>query len=338
MKRLFLVGLSLVTPLAVMADTTVFSDDFTGASTVQSATPGAGSANSADYEVFIQGAAPGAGGSVYSIAANNLIFGTPTTAGALGEVTARFGGSPVALATIGDHINLTLTFVPEANVLLSGMNANSSLTIGLFNSGGVNLNQGVNLGGTQIIGGSQTYLGYVSRLFLNGNASGYNRNTQAIGTSTTSQNQDLLFNNASSSAAFNNPGGTAFTATSGGSTGFTTGLTQGSAYTFSYTITLSAANAVLVNEQLYAGAGTGGTQLINFSGTSTSGAFLGSTFDAFAFGYRANNAPGGAVTPSVDVTQITVSDLIQSIPEPASVAILGFAALGLGMGYRRLRR
>lgn len=335
MKRLFLVALSLATPLAVVADTPVFSDDFTGASTIQSATPGAGTASSADYEVFVQGAAPGASGSVYSIAANNLIFGTPTTAGALGEVTARFGGSPVALATVGDHINLTLTFVPEANVLLSGMNANSSINIGLFNSGGVNLNQGVRLDGTQITGGSQTYLGYVGRLFLNGNASGFNRNTQAIGTSTTAQNQDLLFNNASSSAAFNNPGGTSFTGTSGGSTGFTTGLTQGSTYTYSLTISLTAANAVQVNEKLF---DSSMNQLINFSGTSTSGAFLGSTFDAFSFGYRANNAPNPGVTPSVDITQISVSDLIQPIPEPASVAILGFAALGLGLGYRRLRR
>jgi hypothetical protein len=333
MKRLSLIAFALATPLAVLADTTVFSDNFTGASTVQSAAPGAPTASSTDYEVFIQGAAPGASGSVYSIAANNLIFGTPTTAGALGEVAARF--PTVALANIGDHVNLTLTFVDTASVLIAGMNANSSVNIGLFNSGGVNLNQGVRLDGTQITGGSQTYLGYAGRLFLNGNASGFNRNTQAIGTSTTSQNQDLLFNNASSSAAFNSPTGTGFTSTSGGTTGFTTGLTAGSTYTFSYTITLTAANAVQVNNQLFAGSTATGTPLINFTGTSTSGAFLGSTFDSLGFGYRANNAPGGAITPSLDIIQI---DVLTNVPEPSILAISGLGILALGAVRRGKRK
>jgi len=332
MKRLFLVALSLATPVAVIADTTVFSDDFSGGSTIQSATPGAGTATSADYENFNQGIAP----VNYSIAPGALHFETRPTSSALGEVEARFGGGPVTLATVGDYVTLSLTFVDTANVLTTGANANSSINIGLFNSGGVNLNQGLQLDGAQVTGGSQTYLGYVSRLFFNGNASGYNRNTQNIGSSTTSQNQDLLFNNASSSAAFNSPGGANFTGTSGSPTGFNSGLVQGSTYTYNLTISLTAANAVLVNEQLYTGAGTGGTQLINFSGTSTGGAFLGSTFDALAFGFRYTSST--SLAGSLDISQITVSDLIQPIPEPTSVAILGFAALGVGLGYRRLRR
>ena len=328
MKRLFLVALSLATPFAVMAQTTVFSDNFTGASTIQSATPGAGTASSADYEVFTAGGAPAG----YNLAANDLTLASPVTGSALAEVAARFGGTPVALATVGDYVTLSFVFADTANVLLAGQNANASINIGLFNSGGVNLNQGLQLNAGTTTGGSQTYLGYVGRMMLNGNASGYNRNTQGAN-GTTSQNQDLLFNNASSSGAFNSPTGANYTGASGGSTGFTSGLTQGASYTYSLTITLTAANAVLVNEKLF---DSGNNQLINFSGTSTSGAYLGSTFDAFAVGFRYAAAAGTGGT--LDINQITVQNFIQQVPEPSSMAILGLAALGLSMGYRRFRR
>jgi hypothetical protein len=329
MKRISLVVLTLVAPLVVTAQTIVFSDNFTGSSTIQSATPGAGTASSADYQVYAQGAAPAG----YTIGSSALHFQSTVTGSTLTELAARFGGSPVTLANIGDSINLTLTFVDTANVLVTGGNANSSINIGLFNSGGVNLNQGVRLDGTQVTGGSQTYQGYVSRLMLNGNASGYNRNTQAIGSSTTAQNQDLLFNNASSSGAFNNPVGANFTGSSGGSTGFTTGMTEGATYTLSYTITLSAANAVLVNNSLFDGADTSGTQLMNYSGTSTGGGYLGSTFDTLAFGFRYANsaAEGGAL----DISKIVVTATI--VPEPNSAALL-CGGIGLLALVRRFRR
>jgi hypothetical protein len=323
MKRLSLIALALATPLAVMADTTVFSDNFTGASTIQSATPGTPTANSADYEVFTSVGSPAG----YSLGANALHFASAASSSALAEVSARFAASPVTLMTVGDYINLTLTFVDTANVLVSGLNLNSSINIGLFNSSGVNLNQGVRLDGTTVTGGSQNYVGYVSRLFLNGNASGYNRKAQA--SSGTAQNQDLLFNNASGSAAFNNPVGTSFTGTSGGTTGFTTGLVQGNTYTYSYNISLTAANAVLVNEQIFNGSTATGTPLINFSGTSTSGNFVGSTFDSLSFGFRYTAA--GATGGALDINQITVTS---NVPEPSFFALSGLGILALGFARR----
>ena len=328
MKYSIAIALALTAPLAAMSQV-VFSDNFTGASTLQSAAPGAGTASAADYEIFTQNAAP----TGQTIGANDLHFGTASSTGAIGEMEARFGGSATTLSTVGDSINLTLTFVDTLNVLLAGQNVNSSLNIGLFNSGGVNLNQGTLLGTGSVTGGSQTYQGYASRLFLNGNASSFNRATQTSD-GTTSRNQDLLFNNASGSAAFGAPNGTATTGTFGTTTGFTSGLTQGNTYTISYTISLTAANAVKVEDKLFAGSTATGTALQDSGGTSTSGAFLGASFDALGFGYRMNNAPGAAQAASVDVTGITVTLIPASVPEPTTLAL---SAIG-GRGVLAVRR
>lgn len=333
MKYSIAIALALTTPLAAMAQTTVFSDNFTGASTVQSATPGAGTANSADYEVFGSTAATSQG-----IAANDLSFTSASGGSVLTEVDARFGGSPVTLATIGDSINLQLTFVDTANVMIAGQNSNASLNIGLFNSGGVNLNQGQLLatGGSTTGGGSQTYQGYVSRLFMNGNASSYNRATQTLD-GTTSRNQDLLFNNASGTAAFGAPNGTTTTATFGTTTplGNNVGLTAGNTYTISYTISLTAANAVKVEDKLFTGSGTTGTLLQDNGGTSTSTSFLGASFDSLGFGWRYTSAT--AATGTLDINNIIVTDdLAAPVPEPTTLALSAIGGLGL-LAVRRFK-
>ena len=300
----------------------VFSDNFSGASTIQSAAPGTPTASATDYEVFTSGGAPAG----YTIGSGTLHFGTPVTASTFAEVQARF--PTVNLGNIGDSINLTLTFVDTANVLgIATGNANSSLNIGLFNSGGVAPNQGARLDSTTLVagGGSQTWQGYVGRVFLNGNASSFNRKTQTLN-GTSSQNQDLLFNGASGSSSFNSPSGTTTTGTSGTTGGWNTGLTQSSAYTFSYTITLTAANAVLINDQVFAGSTATGTPLWNQSGTSTSGNFLGSTFDGLGFGFRYNDT--AALGGSLDISGITVT--YNAVPEPSILALSGLGLLTLG--------
>jgi hypothetical protein len=332
MKYSIAIALALTAPLAAMAQTTVFSDNFTGASTLQSATPGTGTTNSADYEVFTSVVAP----SGNTIAANNLNFGTTSTKSGLGEVEAQFGGSPVTLATIGDSITLDVTFVDSGNVLIAGQNSNASLNIGLFNSGGVHLNQGVQLDGTQITGGSQTWQGYASRLFLNGNANSYNRASQTIGASTTSQNQDLIFNNASSSASYVSPVGTTTTSTFGTTTplGNNVGLVQGNTYTISYTIALTAANAVKVTDELFNGSTATGTALQDNGGTSTGTAFLGSSFDSLAFGYRYASAT--AATAGLDINDINVTFTPAPAPEPTTLALSAIGGLGL-LAVRRFK-
>ena len=327
MKRLSLIALALATPLAVMAQTTVFSDNFTGGSTIQSASPGAPTSTSTAYEVWTSSGAPAG----YNIAANDLTFSSISGGSQLAEIEAQF--PTVSLANIGDNVTLTLTFVDTANVLLTAMNANASLNVGLFNSGGVSPNHGaqLNLSGTTITGGSQGWAGYVGRLMVNGNSSAYNRSGQSVGTSTTSQNQDLIFNNASSTAAYNNPTGANSTGNVGTSAPFP-GLTQSSTYTLSYTLTLTAANAITITNQLYSGSTASGTALYNMKGVETGSSFLGSTFDGLGFGYRYTSAT--AAISTLDISQITI---LTNVPEPSVFVLSGFGILALGM-VRRLKR
>jgi hypothetical protein len=321
-----LAACALSLPLAGVAQTTVFSDNFTGASTIQSATPGVGTASSADYEVFTQSSLPGAGASVVSIAANNLIFGTTNSTAVLGEVAANFTAAPVTLATVGDYINLTVTFVDTANVLILGQNGNASLNVGLFNTGGVNLNQGTRLDTGTTSGGSQNWQGYVNRLFLNGNSSTFNRKPQTPN-GTTSQNQDLLFNNASSTAAFNNPSGTGATSAVVVSPGTTGGLTAGNTYTLNYSITYLGGTGVRMTNALYNGSTPTGSPLFDMAGTETNTSFTTASFDGLAFGYRQNNTT--ALTASLDISQITITDQIAPVPEPTILAVSAFGGLGM---------
>ena len=84
-----------------MAQTTVFSDNFTGGSTIQSATPGAGTASSADYEVFSSAIGAPAG---YSINPNALLFASPATGSTLAEVMARFGSPEIGRASCRERV------------------------------------------------------------------------------------------------------------------------------------------------------------------------------------------------------------------------------------------
>jgi len=121
-------ALLIAIPRLVSAQTTVFSDNM-ATSTVNQA-PVAPTATSTSYE-FLSGLAGGAS----TISPGALHLELPSTTSVLGEAQARFSSSPVALATAGDFINLTVTFLNTSNIMLAGNN-NSSLVLGLYNSGG----------------------------------------------------------------------------------------------------------------------------------------------------------------------------------------------------------
>ena len=322
MRIRYFLGLAVVAlPLVSFGDT-IFSDTF-GTSGLNTAA-GAPTSSATTYETWTQGA-PG----TLSIGSGDLHFATASTVSVLGEFQAQFPST--TLVNVGDFVNLTLTFTDTANVLVAGLNANSTLNVGLFNSGGVAPNAGPgNLSAAGTTGGSQNWVGYAGRMFLNGNATIYNRKAQ--GTSGTSQNQDLLFNNASSTAAFNAPNGTTLT-TAGGTGNSSAGLTAASTYTLSYTITLSAAGTETINSELFNGTTPTGTPIFNTTGSATGANNLTQTIDGLAFGFRQNNSIAAtAETSSVDISTLTVN--IETTPEPTTMALAGLGAAGLLLARR----
>jgi PEP-CTERM motif len=331
MQIRYLLGLAIVAmPLASFGDT-IFSDTF-GTSGLNTAA-GTPTSSATTYETWTQGA-PG----TLSIATGDFHFQTSSTVSVLGELQAQFPST--TLVNVGDFVQLDITFNNTANVLVAGQNANATLNVGLFNSGGVAPNTGAgNLSTAGTTGGAQNWVGYAGRMFLNGNATIYNRKAQTVGTSTSSQNQDLLFNNASSSAAFNSPNGTTIT-TAGGTGNSAAGLTAGavgassaSVYTLDYKITLSAAGTETITSELFNGTTPTGTPIFNTTGSATGANNLSSTFDSLAFGFRQNNSIAGtSESSSLDISALTVN--IETTPEPTTMALAGLGAAGMLLARR----
>ena len=321
MKRLSLIALAFAAPLAVMADT-VFSDTFGSGSTLNG-TPTAPTATTAAYQNWTQGATPAG----YTIASGALHFAARNTASVFSEVQAQFASTPVTLATAGDYLDLVLVFTDTSHVLLSAQNASAQVDIGLYNSGGVLPLQGGRFDiATSATGGAAGYVGYIGRLFLNGNANVITRPAQSSVTANT--NQDLLFNNAGS-GAFKDPTGTQIGSTA--AIGFTSGLTQGSQYTIDYRLTLASATTLSITESLY---DANNTLLASQTDTASGATFLTSSIDSLAFGWRHT---GATEASSLDINSILVTDLIQQVPEPGS-AVLFCGCLGLLAVVRRFRR
>jgi hypothetical protein len=325
MKRLSLIALSFAMPLAVVASP-VFSDTFGSGSTIQGA-PTAPTANSAAYQNWFQAT----GQAAASIAPGALTFSTRSTSSAFGEVQAQFASTPITLATIGDSITLTLVFTDTGNVLLAGANTSSQIAIGLFNSGGSLPLTGAQLdAGSAATGGAAGYLGYIGRIFMNGNSSYLTRPAQSGGAN--SSDQDLIFNNASNGAAFGAPTGAAIGATIG--TAFT-GLNAGNQYGIVYTLSLTGVGTLGINEAMYNYAGgIQGSQLFTTSVTASGATLVTQTIDALAFGYRRSAAQNSG---NLTINSILVNDVIQSVPEPAAFALSGAGLLGCLM-LRRWKR
>ena len=318
MKRSFLVALSFAAPMAVVAQTIVFNDTFgSGNATVQSATPQPPTANSTAFEYFQQGANP----TTPTIAPGDLHLAGRTTSSSISEVQALFSTTPVTLTTIGDYLELTIVFTDTQNIFPAG--SASTLNIGLYNSGASSPVKGVRLDSTGSgTGGAIGWNGYLARIGGTGGAVSefITRVPQGPGLTNPNQSQDVLFNVASGSSTFNNPLGTAI----GPTTQFAAGLTAGSVYTLDFWITLSGANTLTLNNNLYSGGSVGGTPLFTDVGTASGATYLTSAYDAFAFGWRYNST---SAANSVDISSITVAN--GTVPEPTTLALSVIGGLGL---------
>jgi len=322
----------LAMPLASTA-TTFFADTFGSGSTLNQP-PTMPTTNSASYQT-----AGGVGLGACSLSPGRLSYSLTNSESVLGEVMGMFTdtSSPIVLATAGDNLTLTVVFTNTLNILAASNSSSSTLNIGLYYTGTNTPNQGniiLNLG--NISGGSQFWVGYFSKIFVNSGSSAIYTRAPQLANGTTSQNQDLLFNNASSTQAFNNPGATSLGTTTGGAI-----LANGAVYTETLSITLNAANQYGVTNTLYAGAGTGGTALFTQGQTTSGSTYVTGGFNALAIGWR--NTSTAAQVSTMDISSIAVSSSIFVAPPPPPVPVVvatnGSCALsvsfpGFGLTYQ----
>jgi PEP-CTERM motif len=320
MKDSIAIALALTAPLAALAQTTVFNDTFNNGSTVQTGSPITPTANSTTYDWFQQGGTP----ATPTIAPGDLHLAGRTTTSSISEAQALFTTSPVTLATIGDYIDLKIVFVDTQNIFPAG--SASTLNVGLFNSGVSAPVQGVRLDASGSgTGGAVGWNGYVARIGGTGGSSPiYTRAPQGAGITNPNQSQDALFNGASGSSTYNNPTGTTISTTT---PLFSAGLTAASTYTLDYQIMLSAANTLTISNAIYSGGSVAGIPLYSEIGIASGATYLTNSFDGLAFGWRYNST---SAANSVDVSSITVNDLLQPAPEPSTIALSGLGVLSLG--------
>ena len=324
MKYSISTGLALSVLLAIATPglaQTIF-DDTIGSSSLNSATPGAPTASSTSYQIIATKATTSP-----NIGAGDLHLSLGNTAGSGNgfEIQALFTVAPVTLATVGDYILLNVTFVNTGGFLTT---ANGSLNLGLYNSGGV----GPLAGGltslttsTAPTGGAQNWLGYVGQLQQTHQ---YINTRAAQTTGTANNNQDVTTaGGVSSTKGYNNPPqshiGTSGTAT--------LALTTGNQYTFSEEIQLTASGTLTLSETLYNGASTNGTVVAGTALSNSTGSPLTTTFDALAFGvYQSSSA-----IATLDVSEIKIDALVQSVPEPSAFALAGLGLACWGARFRR---
>jgi hypothetical protein len=269
-----------------------------------------------------------------SYAANAFTFGMASTTSGLIQAQSRFTGAPVTLNS-GQFIELKVRFT-QTNVLVS-TNPSGSFVLGLFDSGGTNPAVGLDQSGLTATnlsafstGFAQGWEGYVARISP-GTVSDqvYTRPPQVSdATESSSENQDLLFNNVGG-GAFDYPSGAVLTSQAAAS-----GWASGSAFTAVLRIERTETSAYSIAYSIYGGTDLTAAPQRAVTGTTIGSNFLSNlSFDGIAIGYRF--AAGTGLASSVTLQQAEVT--YGAIPEPATYAvILGGVCLGLGLLRRRM--
>ena len=339
LKTGVLMTLALAAPQAMMAQVTVLSDNFS-TSTMNGNDVGAVTSTSTSYD--FEGSK--IGGETIGSGDLDITTAAGTSSGEV-EAQALFTTTPVQLATPGDYIDLTYTFTDEG-AIAGAASSSSSLYTGLYYSGGAVPDYGtvgtsgnaitITLGAataTYNTGGVQGWEGYIGR--IQATSSGlneiYSRSPQG-NNGTTASAQDLVGSSGTAfTGAFNNPNSSANLA---GTPAVGVTLTSGSVYTLDYRMTLASAGLLTIAENLYNGTGTGGTEVITPL-TASSVTALTTEFDGLAIG--AYEKAASSLYPGIEISQLTVTDDIQPVPEPDTLALLGGGMVLLQMARRRLQ-
>jgi hypothetical protein len=289
--RIAALFLLLLVPLEKNAHAgTVLTDDFS-ASTLNSGSPSAPTSSATAYHLF----SSKTWSPTPTIGANDLKFGIAATSAGHIETHARFSATPIALVTVGDYVELTVTFVNTSGLLTQS----GQMGFGLYNSGGVpplagGMNSTAVSGTAGVTGGAQGWQGYVSRLAYSGGSHRLAvRPAQAIATG---NNQDLITEGSGSQSYVGN-----INLASAAST-----LTQpaGSQLTKTFRLTLGAANTLQIESRLYSGIGTNGALLHSQSAVASGANFLTNSFDALAIGWRDT---GNSAATLINIQSLTVT-------------------------------
>jgi len=306
-QGLTLLALAASFPLAATAQTTVFSDNLAGDTSLSS-----GYINMNNI----------GGGNEWSFANGTGLTLTTAAASKLDDLVGSF--TPVTLAQAGDYVSFVVNF-NSPNIVQTtspGTADGGSLLFSLDSSGGTALGSTSPLNPTATTGSTAGYVGYLGMIAFNQTPktstkfyakTGAGQNDLSYPSDATPDTQTSTSQPASANAI----------------------LANSTAYTLTYTV--KALNAGASEDNITAIIAQGSTVLDSFSFAATNGATYitpASTFDTFDIGLYTGSETAGY---NINVSGISVVDSIQSVPEPSAFALVGMGIAALA-GFRRSRK
>jgi hypothetical protein len=251
---------------------------------------------------------PNASATLDPTAGQGLALNVSTGTGKVNEEFAQFSATPITLATAGDYITLTVNFNSPDVLANTG-----GLLAGLLNTRGTVAS--ANETTTATGGATADDTGYFGIM-------GYNT---SAGTSTKFFSRQGGVSDANELGYYSSMTAASFTQLSSFAASGNANLANSTAYTLIYTVTKGASG-----DTINAVIDQGATTLDNWTSTDSTGLY--NSFDELDFGFYGKNA-----LINGNITQVQVSDLVQSVPEPSTLAFSGVAILGFAAS-RLLKR